>query len=218
MPSSSQQPVSITRLLPFGTIVCLLILAISLSYSVVDDVAAVKDTFDQRNLRQLIPGGDSDSKWNVQAIRIQASGGQAQFVNPQLLGLRQDRYAYTIRQAEEVIAIVVPATAEDGFNGFVDLLIAVDMRGRILAARLLRDIAPAQLSGTIDVIDSQWMREFDGSAMRNIRQISWQTIDSENEYDQFVGASLTPKSVSDRIYNAMVFAQSNRISLLGKVP
>jgi hypothetical protein len=34
---------------------------------------------------------------------------------------------------------------------------------------------------------------------------SWQTIFADNEYDLFVGASITPKTVSDRIYDALVF-------------
>ena len=58
------------------------------------------------------------------------------------------------------------------------------------------------------------MTEFSGSSMRDIMRISWSKIGSENEYDQFVGASITPKTVSNRIYDALVFFQSNRIALM----
>ena len=50
--------------------------------------------------------------------------------------------------------------------------------------------------------------------MRDILRLSWQPITAENEYDQFVGASITPKSVANQIYDALVFYQSNRIELI----
>lgn len=137
-------------------------------------------------------------------------------INIHLLGLQRDRFAYLARREGEVVAIAVPATAtaEDGFNGSIDLSIAVDMFGRISAARVIEDIETHSLYGIVDVIESSWMKQFTGNAMRDIRRISWQTIKAENEYDQFVGASITPKAVADRIYNEMIFFQSNRIALM----
>lgn len=117
-----------------------------------------------------------------------------------------------------MIAIAVPATADDGFNGTIDLLVAIDMFGRISAARVIEDINTRSLYGVVDVIDSAWMKLFSGKAMRDIRGMTWQPIRAENEYDQFVGASITPKAVADRIYNAMVFFQSNRIALMAGEP
>lgn len=116
------------------------------------------------------------------------------------------------------MAIAIPATAEDGFNGTIDLLVVIDMFGRISAARVIEDIDLHSLYGVIDVIESTWMQHLAGNAMRDIRRISWQRIEADNEYDQFVGASITPKAVADRIYNAMVFFQSNRIALMAGEP
>ena len=88
------------------------------------------------------------------------------------------------------------------------------MFGRISAARVIEDLASDDLYGVIDVIQSHWMTRFSGNSMRNILGTSWKTISAENEYDQFVGASLTPKSVSNQIYDTLVFFQSNRIALM----
>ncbi|MSR12005.1 MAG: FMN-binding protein [Gammaproteobacteria bacterium] len=139
-------------------------------------------------------------------------------LNLHLLELRRDRYAYLAKKAGEVVAIAIPATAEDGFNGTIDLLVVIDMFGRISAARVIEDIDLHSLYGVIDVIESTWMQHLAGNAMRDIRRISWQRIEADNEYDQFVGASITPKAVADRIYNAMVFFQSNRIALMAGEP
>ena len=58
------------------------------------------------------------------------------------------------------------------------------------------------------------MTNFTRQSMRDILRLSWSKIESRGEYDQFVGASVTPKSVSNKIYNALVFIQSNRIALM----
>ena len=89
------------------------------------------------------------------------------------------------------------------------------MLGRIVAARVIRDLPSNELVGIVDIIESKWMKEFDGNSMRDILRISWQKIEADQEYDQFVGASVTPRTVSDRIYDALVFVQSNRIRLMG---
>ncbi len=66
------------------------------------------------------------------------------------------------------MAVAVPASAEDGFNGTIDLLITVDMFGRISAARVIEDIDSRKLFGVMDVIDSKWMNGFAGNSMRDI--------------------------------------------------
>jgi electron transport complex protein RnfG len=170
--------------------------------------------FDRQNLQQFFMTGSYDNDLLVDTFYLSAGGEQDNVINLHLLGLRQDRLAYVAKNNDEVIGVVVPATADDGFNGFVDLMVAVDMFGHITAARVVKHLDSGGLYGVVDVIESQWMKEFDGNAMRDILGISWQKIEADNEYDQFVGASITPKTVSDRIYSALVFVQSNRMALI----
>jgi Na+-translocating ferredoxin:NAD+ oxidoreductase subunit G len=170
--------------------------------------------FDRRNLQELFQATGYDNDLLLDTFLLTAHTAQDQLVRKDLLGLQRDRLAYIARYAGEVVAIAVPATAEDGFNGFIDLLIAADMSGRISAARVLKSTEGDALYGVVDIIESKWMKGFDGNSMRDTRRVSWQIINPEQEYDQFVGASLTPKSVAARIYDALVFFQSNRIVLM----
>ncbi|MDP6651825.1 MAG: hypothetical protein QGF90_06940 [Gammaproteobacteria bacterium] len=173
-----------------------------------------KQAFDRQNLYLLFDPGSFDNDPLLDSFLIPAGTEHETLVNLQLLGLERDRLAYIARRGDEVTAIAVPATAEDGFNGSVELLIAVDMYGRIRAARVIDDLDSDELYGVLDVIQSKWMEEFTDNSMREILGISWKVITPDNEYDQFVGASITPKTVSNRIYDALVFFQSNRIVLM----
>ena len=173
-----------------------------------------RQDYDRANLAQLFSNDSHDNDVLLDTYLIPASQSETELVNLELLGLNRDRLAYRARKDGEIYAIAIPATADDGFNGMVNLIIAIDMFGRIEAARVIEDIDADEQYGQLEVIHSKWMTEFSGSTMRDILRISWATITPENEYDQFVGASITPKTVSNRIYDALVFFQSNRIALM----
>ncbi len=179
-----------------------------------EQTKASKQAYDRINLQRLFTNQVFDNDILLDSYLIPARQGDSELVNLELLGLTRDRLAYRARRDGEIFAIIIPASADDGFNGAVDLLIAIDMFGRIAAARVIEDINSDEFFGQLEVIHSQWMTEFSGSSMRDIMRISWSKIGSENEYDQFVGASITPKTVSNRIYDALVFFQSNRIALM----
>lgn len=173
-----------------------------------------RQEFDRRNLYQFFEAGSFDNDLVLDSYLLPAVAEHEKLSNLHLLNLDRDRLAYIARKEGKAVAVAVPASAEDGFNGKIDLLIAVDMFGRISAARVIEDIDAEQLFGVVDVIDSKWMNGFAGNSMRDILRLSWQPITAENEYDQFVGASITPKSVANQIYDALVFYHSNRIELI----
>lgn len=179
-----------------------------------DGLLEARQEFDRRNLYQFFEAGSYDNDLVLDSYLLPAVTDNEKLSNLHLLNLDRDRLAYIARKDGQAVAVAVPASAEDGFNGKIDLLIAVDMFGRISAARVIKDIDSEQLFGVVDVIDSKWMSGFAGNSMRDILRLSWQPITAENEYDQFVGASITPKSVANQIYDALVFYQSNRIELM----
>jgi Na+-translocating ferredoxin:NAD+ oxidoreductase subunit G len=179
-----------------------------------DDVQASRKNYDRQSLYQFFEAGSFDNDLLLDTFLLPANQQHEKLINMQLLNLRRDRLAYLAKKNGEVVAVAVPATADDGFNGSIDLLVAVDMYGRISAARVIKDLDSDELYGVVELVESQWMKAFEGSSMRDILRISWQKISADNEYDKFVGASITPKTVSDRIYDALVFFNSNRIALM----
>lgn len=202
------------RLPLIGVVVAVFVSLLLLNLTIEDEVQGSRKNFDRQNLYQFFEAGSFDNDLLLDTFLLPANQQHDELVNMQLLNLNRDRLAYLAKLDGEVVAIAVPATAEDGFNGTIDLLVAVDMFGRITAARVIKDLDSDDMYGVVEVIESQWMKEFSGNSMRDILRISWKTISADNEYDKFVGASVTPKTVSDRIYDTLVFVQSNRIALI----
>lgn len=201
-----------TLSISFAAVVILLVLTIISN----DSVVASRLNFDGKNLLQFFPEEYTQAELEFHSYSIH-SEQDGNLVNTHLLGLVRDRFAYIASVGDEVIVVAVPATSDDGFNGSIDLLVSIDMFGRIQAARVLEDLESNEDHGVVDVIQSRWMTGFSGSSMRDIQRLSWQTIEDVDEYDQFVGASITPRAVADRIYDVLVFFQTNRIEFINAV-
>ena len=67
---------------------------------------------------------------------------------------------------------MLPAIIEDGFNGYVDLLVAIDMHGEIAAAIFIKEIDGHELFRVAEVIESQKVEEFSHITIRGIQRIN----------------------------------------------
>ena len=104
--------------------------------------------FDRIHLAEFFEAGSYDNDLLLDTYYISHNTIQPQLVNVDLLGLKRDRLAYRARSGDEVVAIAVPASAEDGFNGTIDLLVSIDMYGRIGAAKVIEDLVTSYLPAT----------------------------------------------------------------------
>lgn len=197
-------------------VLILLTVSLLLLLSVVtrDSIEVNRKQHDRLVLEQLLGEVSYDNDLLEDAITLSLDQDDNPWIKPELLGLRQDRLAYLVKSQGEVTSVVVPATADDGFNGQVDLLIAIDMYGRIQGVDVIQAYGGTETYGVLELIESQWLTLFSGSTFRDIQRLSWQTIAADNEYDLFVGASVTPKTVSAKIYDALIFFQSNRMAFV----
>ncbi|MFK7864085.1 MAG: hypothetical protein AB8B95_07655 [Pseudohongiellaceae bacterium] len=169
---------------------------------------------DRTALVELLPPGSYDNDPLRDTVLLDSDEDTKDWVGIELLGLRRNRLAYIAKSDDDVTAVVVPATAEDGFNGYVDLLVAINMYGRLQAVRVIKESSSRDSFGVLEIIQSSWIKLFSGNTFRDIKRLSWQKISSDQEYDLFVGASVTPKSVSAKIYDTLIFFQPNRIAFI----
>src|SRR5690554_5493684 len=120
-------PTSLRRILPSALVLVAVMAACTLAYrGMAGDVLQARRDFDRRNLFELITPDLFDNDLVVDTFLLRAGDSQDNVVNIDLLGLRRDRFAYIARQDGQATAVLVPATVADGFNGYVDLLVAVN--------------------------------------------------------------------------------------------
>jgi electron transport complex protein RnfG len=82
-----------------------------------------------------------------------------------------------------------------GYGGEIDLILAVDRGGTILGTRALSHSETPGLGDKIEASRSDWVLGFDGRSLSNPPPERWAVKKDGGIFDQFTGATITPRGV-----------------------
>lgn len=105
-------------------------------------------------------------------------------------------------------ALAVQAIASDGYAGPIELLIGIDRDGRVLGVRVLRHQETPGLGDPIERRRSDWILGFDGRHLGDPPPSRWTVRRDGGDFDQFTGATITPRAVTVAIRRALEFHAS----------
>ena len=104
---------------------------------------------------------------------------------------------------------VVETTAPDGYSGNIDLIVAVTPDGTVLGSRVLDHKETPGLGDKIETRRSDWMFSFNQKTVTNENAAKWAVRKDGGDFDQFTGATITPRAVINAIRNAALFIQQH---------
>jgi electron transport complex protein RnfG len=138
-------------------------------------------------------------------------------VGPQdaALGLGRESLIHIARHNGNVVAAIIPVTAPDGYSGDIELRVGVNRDGSIAAVRVLAHHETPGLGDRIELEHSDWLLGFNGRSLGNPAAEGWVVRKDGGEFDQFTGATITPRAVVAAVARALHFAQANRAKLFG---
>lgn len=142
------------------------------------------------------------------------SPADPQFTDTALLGLTSPRPAYLARTAGEPSGVILPLESADGYSGSIVMLIGLNADGEISGVRALQHTETPGLGDKIELRKSEWILTFDNRSLANTDPVLWRVKKDGGEFDQFVGATITPRAVVAAVHNALLFFDANRTSLL----
>lgn len=128
----------------------------------------------------------------------------------QLLGSKTPLPVYRARRNGEPVALIMTAIAPDGYNGRIKLLIAIDPGGTVLGVRVLDHHETPGLGDNIDIKKSDWILDFAGKSLSNPDKAHWGVRKDGGVFDQFTGATITPRAVVKAVRNALEYFQLHR--------
>ncbi len=172
-----------------------------------DDIARQTRQADESILLDIIPRSRFDNSMLDDTI----------IVGPQDagLGLREEKRIYIARQSGTVVAVIIPVIAPDGYAGDIELLVGVNRDGTIAGVRALNHSETPGLGDNVDLKKSPWVLEFDGRSLTNPALDGWAVERDKGVFDQFTGATITPRAVVAATLRALHFANANRKTLFG---
>ncbi|MCX2975743.1 electron transport complex subunit RsxG [Candidatus Marimicrobium litorale] len=132
------------------------------------------------------------------------------------LGLAEGRKIYLARAQGQVVAAIIPAVAPDGYSGVIDMIVGVNRDGSIAGVRVLAHRETPGLGDKIDLKKSDWIMDFDGRSLQNPEQEGWAVKKDKGVFDQFTGATITPRAVVSATFRVLQFVEANRNTLFGE--
>jgi Na+-translocating ferredoxin:NAD+ oxidoreductase subunit G len=133
--------------------------------------------------------------------------------DPDLLGTTSPVPVYRARLAGRSAAIVIAPVAPDGYAGSIDLLVAIRADGRVLGVRTTRHRETPGLGDAIDEQKSDWIRRFTGRALGDPPLERWKVRKDGGDFDQFTGATVTPRAVVRAVASSLQYFEQHRDEL-----
>ena len=172
-----------------------------------DDIARSIRAAEARQLLEIFPEGSHDNDMVEDHFSLPAS--------TPLLGLRDTRRGFIARNQGEVVGVILPATAQDGYSGDIDLLVGITRAGTLAGVRVVSHRETPGLGDAIDLKKSDWILGFDRASLEAPVKTRWLVKKDGGEFDQFTGATVTPRAVVTAVRKALEYHQSNRAALFG---
>ncbi|MHC6645724.1 RnfABCDGE type electron transport complex subunit G [Alteromonas sp. HB246098] len=186
-------------------------------------------------------------------------------VDAPALGIKKAHKIYRATLNGQPSALVLEATAPDGYSGDIDIVVGVkvethiangkqqgmpnDSRSsesenlntsalpltdmakldesspemdtaeikttnmRVLGVRVIEHKETPGLGDKIELAVSNWITSFSGKSFSPDNLAPWQVKKDGGEFDQFTGATITPRAVVTAVREALLYAQANQSAL-----
>ena len=120
---------------------------------------------------------------------------------------------YRARMDDKPVAVLMIVTAPDGYNGDIRLLTAIDSKGMVLGVRVISHRETPGLGDPIEIERSDWVLGFTGKSLLNPQGKSWAVKRDGGEFDQFTGATISPRAVVKAVHSTLLYFKTNQKSL-----
>jgi len=160
-----------------------------------------------RNLHQLIHPDEHDN--DLLADTLEAR-------DPGLLGTPAPVTVYRAYREGRPVAVILTPVAPDGYNGTIRLLVGIRADGRLLGVRVLSHRETPGLGDQIEVERSDWILGFSGKSLGSPPEKRWAVKKDGGAFDQFTGATITPRAVVKAVKRTLIYFRKHREELFRK--
>lgn len=159
-----------------------------------------------RSLHALVPRDIHDNDLFTDVIRV----------SDPLLGNKQPMRVFRARLKDKPVAVVIEAVATEGYSGNIFLLVALKHNGELLGVRVTRHRETPGLGDAVDEERSNWILGFTGRSLNNPSINGWRVKRDGGEFDQFTGATITPRAVVKAVFNVLQYYRAQGDALYAR--
>jgi len=153
----------------------------------------------QRSLEQVVPPGIHSNDLIKDVIEVKFNN--------------ESKKVHIARSDGKVVAVAFD-TIVKGYAGPIDVIVGINREGELLGTRVLSHNETPGLGDKIEPEKNSWIFGFKGLSLRNPGESQWKVKKDGGYFDQFTGATITPRAVVKAVKLSLEFFQANRNLLL----
>ena len=157
-----------------------------------------------RKLNTILPATGYDNDLLKDQIELPADP---------LLGSSKTSKAYRAYSKGKPVAIVLSPIAPNGYSGSIELLVGINYDGTLAGVRVVKHHETPGLGDAIEAERSDWILGFTGKSLQNPTPKKWKVKRDGGDFDQFTGATITPRAVVKAVHAALVYFDAHRKQL-----
>lgn len=165
------------------------------------DIAARALEDKQNSLSQVIPDSLHDNNLVTDSIAMKDARGK-------------DITVYRARKNGKVSGVAYEIYGT-GYGGEIKLMLGVDVAGKVLGVRVLAHHETPGLGDKIEEKKGDWILRFTGLSLLEPAIEKWKVKKDGGEFDQFAGATITPRGVVLAIRNGLEFFAAHQAQMTG---
>ncbi|MEZ5476830.1 MAG: electron transport complex subunit RsxG [Thiolinea sp.] len=120
---------------------------------------------------------------------------------------------YRARRNGTPVAAVYVVTSPHGYNGRIRLVVGVRADQTLAGVRVVSHRETPGLGDRIEAERSDWIEAFSGKSLDNPQPKGWAVQKDGGVFDQFTGATITPRAVVNSVRDVLIWAQQHQDAL-----
>lgn len=137
-------------------------------------------------------------------------------VTSDMLGPKDHQRVYRALKDGTPVAVAIETTAPNGYGGAIDLVIGVDINGEVLGVRAVEHQETPGLGDKIELAISDWILSFTGKSYTDDNAQQWRVKKDGGQFDQFTGATITPRAVVGKVADTLQYFTNNKQQLFSQ--
>ncbi|MEH6344667.1 MAG: electron transport complex subunit RsxG [Bermanella sp.] len=138
-----------------------------------------------------------------------------QLMNVSLLGnLKQGATAHLGIKDGKVHSVIFPVISKDGYTTDIHMLVGINLSGSVAGVRIVQHKETPGLGDKVETKKSNWVLSFNEKSLSSPTIDAWKVKKDGGEFDQFTGATITPRAVVGAVRKALEFFQAHKETLL----
>lgn len=153
-----------------------------------------------KSLNEIVPVSSYDNDLVASKVILKAKG----------TGFERDTPVYLATINNVPKTAIFEVTTLNGYSGAITILVGVDAQKKnIQGVRVVQHKETPGLGDKMETRKSNWVMSFNGKSLLNPELAKWKVKKDGGDFDQFTGATITPRAIVNAVKSTLIYAQNN---------